>query len=244
LRALASAARERGARLLDGTHVESWSVGADGVVTLETEGGTHRARALVICSGAWAKPALHAMGIELRLVRKLLYWFLPVEPAAAAGLPCLLAETRDGFFYSVPEAEDAPEEGIKVARHDEDEALLGRAALASAEEADLEGRADAQDELEAPAVEAFARQVLGPAVAPGGSEPVCIDSDVCLYSYSPDGHFLVGRHPAHANVAIAAGFSGHGFKFAPVIGDLMARLVAGEDLPPEAEFLNLRRLAR
>jgi glycine/D-amino acid oxidase-like deaminating enzyme len=48
---------------------------------------------------------------------------------------------------------------------------------------------------------------------------------VCLYTLTPDRHFLIGRHPAHPNVALAAGFSGHGFKFAPVVGEVLADLV-------------------
>jgi glycine/D-amino acid oxidase-like deaminating enzyme len=48
---------------------------------------------------------------------------------------------------------------------------------------------------------------------------------VCLYTMSPDGHFVVGLHPKHSRVAIAAGFSGHGFKFASVMGEILADLV-------------------
>jgi sarcosine oxidase len=46
----------------------------------------------------------------------------------------------------------------------------------------------------------------------------------CLYTLTPDGHFVVGRHPRHDSVSVAAGFSGHGFKFVPVIGEILADL--------------------
>jgi glycine/D-amino acid oxidase-like deaminating enzyme len=67
------------------------------------------------------------------------------------------------------------------------------------------------------------------------------DHTVCLYTMSPDEHFIVDRHPAHANVAFAAGLSGHGFKFAPVLGRALVDLVLddGTDLP--IEFLSLNR---
>ena len=51
-----------------------------------------------------------------------------------------------------------------------------------------------------------------------------VDARACMYTTTPDMHFLVGLHPAHPRVAIAAGFSGHGFKFVPVIGEIMADL--------------------
>lgn len=47
----------------------------------------------------------------------------------------------------------------------------------------------------------------------------------CMYTLTPDGHFLLGVHPQHAQVVVAAGFSGHGFKFTPVIGEILADLV-------------------
>jgi sarcosine oxidase len=53
---------------------------------------------------------------------------------------------------------------------------------------------------------------------------------VCLYTNTRDEHFLIDRHPAHAQVLIASACSGHGFKFAPVIGEMVADLI--EDRPP------------
>jgi glycine/D-amino acid oxidase-like deaminating enzyme len=71
----------------------------------------------------------------------------------------------------------------------------------------------------------------------------CTEHAVCLYTMSPDHHFLVGLHPANDRVAIAAGFSGHGFKFASVMGEALADLaIAGETALPIG-FLSPRRLA-
>ena len=47
---------------------------------------------------------------------------------------------------------------------------------------------------------------------------------VCLYTTTPDEHFVIGRHPAYENVVVACGFSGHGFKFVPVVGEILADL--------------------
>jgi len=50
-------------------------------------------------------------------------------------------------------------------------------------------------------------------------------SSVCIYTLTPDRHFIIDRHPDHANVVVAAGFSGHGFKFSSVVGEILADLV-------------------
>jgi glycine/D-amino acid oxidase-like deaminating enzyme len=46
-----------------------------------------------------------------------------------------------------------------------------------------------------------------------------------MYTLTPDRHFLIDLHPDHSNVAVAGGFSGHGFKFSPVVGEILADLV-------------------
>ncbi len=66
---------------------------------------------------------------------------------------------------------------------------------------------------------------------------------VCIYTLTPDRHFVIDRHPDHPNVAVAAGFSGHGFKFAPVVGEILADLAerGRTDLP--AEMFRFARLS-
>jgi sarcosine oxidase len=56
-----------------------------------------------------------------------------------------------------------------------------------------------------------------------------IRADPCMYTLTPDQHFVIGFHPAHRNVVVAGGFSGHGFKFTPVVGEIVAALLAGDD---------------
>jgi glycine/D-amino acid oxidase-like deaminating enzyme len=66
----------------------------------------------------------------------------------------------------------------------------------------------------------------------------------CLYTLTPDGHFVVDRHPEHPRLVLCGGFSGHGFKFAPVIGEIGADLALEQGSRHEIEFLSLRRFAR
>jgi sarcosine oxidase len=64
---------------------------------------------------------------------------------------------------------------------------------------------------------------------------------VCMYANSPDLHFIVDTHPFHANVVVACGFSGHGFKFASVIGEVLADLATDGKTPHPVGFLSLKR---
>ena len=63
----------------------------------------------------------------------------------------------------------------------------------------------------------------------------------CLFTNTPDGHFILDRHPDYPQVSMAAGFSGHGFKFASVVGDIMADLVEGKDDNYDLHLFKLSR---
>jgi len=63
----------------------------------------------------------------------------------------------------------------------------------------------------------------------------------CLFTNSPDRHFILDHHPAHPEVAVAAGFSGHGYKFCSVVGEVMADLVEGNGTRQDIEFFRLGR---
>jgi sarcosine oxidase len=67
--------------------------------------------------------------------------------------------------------------------------------------------------------------------------------EVCLYTMSPDHHFVVGLHPEHPQVTVAAGFSGHGFKFASVMGEVLADLALTGATPLPAAFLSPERFS-
>jgi glycine/D-amino acid oxidase-like deaminating enzyme len=84
---------------------------------------------------------------------------------------------------------------------------------------------------------AIARRYLPTGVGP------TIANRICLYTNSPDGHFIVDRHPASARAVIACGFSGHGFKFARVMGEVLADLATTGSTPLPVGFLGLARFA-
>ena len=116
-----------------------------------------------------------------------------------------MADTQLGLFYGFPLLETAS--GIKLAQH------YGAPELRTPEEI---------DRVVQPADEDNARRFLRSHL-PAVDGPL-IRGSVCTYTLTPDRHFIIDLHPKHANVAIAAGFSGHGFKFASVVGEILADL--------------------
>lgn len=226
------AAKRRGAELLAPAEVFSWSAApgppgakGKGTVVLQTSEGEVETPRLLLTAGSWSSGLLGKGLPKLSVVRKPVFWYRPSESfyTPSAGCPCFLYDLGERCFYGVPSV--APW-GLKAAEHsggDEvaDPLLVDRN-LGPVDEA---------------AVGGFLRDWL-----PGvGAE--LTHASVCLYTHSPDGHFLVDVHPAWPQVAFAAGLSGHGFKFAPVLGELLADWVEGKPTRPEAEFLRLPRLA-
>lgn len=246
LEALALSARHRGAVLRDTIYMSEWRAAGEGV-EVETEEGVFAAKHLVMSLGAWMKPVLAEYGIELSLSRKLHFWFLPADDALIRppAMPAFGIDTPGGFFYGVPDNQDTPEDGLKIGRHDEDRQIREVSWLEAGEEMLLQKWIDEQEELVRPGVEWFARHTLGPALL-AGDRPEIVPSDmaVCMYSMSPDRNFILGRLPGNERISVAAGFSGTGFKFAPVVAELLAEEIEGKEWPGEAHFLSIRRFLR
>ncbi len=70
-----------------------------------------------------------------------------------------------------------------------------------------------------------------------------LEAKACMYSLTPDEHFVVDRHPAHERLLLCGGFSGHGFKFAPVIGEIAADIALNGGTEHPIGFLSLQRFA-
>ena len=118
--------------------------------------------------------------------------------------PSFLADTPQGYFYGLP-ALDV--HGVKVAQHYGAPELTDPAVL---------------ERIVSAADEANVRRFLL-AHLPGVNGPT-LRTSVCVYTLTPDRHFLIDAHPDHPQVVFAAGFSGHGFKFASVVGEILADL--------------------
>lgn len=197
------------ATLRFGERVTDWRPAPGGGFEVETGGGdVFGAAHLVLAAGPWSGYFVPDLALPLEVERIPVVWFEPRVPAKDVGvgrLPVWILETpTDGSFYGFPYD---PDIGLKVARHHSD------VTIGSAEDLDRELR---------PADEARVRAFLR-AHLPATDGPLT-DSTICLYTNTPDGHFVIDVHPAATGVAFASACSGHGFKFAPVIGEILADL--------------------
>lgn len=211
-----------GAELRFNERVISWNAKAD-QVCVTTDLGEYQAARLVIAGGPWADQLLAELRIPLRLLRKDLYWFVggSIDHRAESGMPTFLFETAAGYYYGFPEFDHR---GLKVARHD------GGMPLAAA---------DALTREIDPADQALVERFLATHL-PGGMGTLA-EHATCIYTLTPDEHFVVDRHPEHAQVALAAGLSGHGFKFASILGRILAELATDGQSSLPIDFLSLRR---
>lgn len=193
-----------GADLRFDTRTESWTADGSGAV-VHTSTGSHRARRLILTPGAWASDLLGLPDLPLRVERRLQLWFEPVaQQAAFEALPVWMWERADGLvFYGLPLRDGA----AKVAIHN-------RGAPCHPDTVD---RTVDPDEV------AQMRDVLRDSV-PDLAAGRLVRASACTYTLTPDHHFVVGSHPEHPQVMIACGFSGHGFKFSPVVGEVLADL--------------------
>ncbi len=215
-------AEQRGAEMRFGVAVHGWSPGARGFA-LNCGGETVTADALVLTMGPWFGEVMQSVGVRLRVQRNVQAWFAPASPAFGAGrFPGFLID-RPGFpapLYGFPDFG----EGVKAAFHGHGEEVdPTRVDRVIDQERDIKPIAAALEAWMPGAAHRFQR------------------GKVCLYALTPDEHFVVDRHPAHRQVILCGGFSGHGFKFAPVIGEIASQLVFEEATPHPIEFLSLRR---
>jgi len=226
VRAHAEVAARHGAVIEADHDVRGWRVEGDAVL-VETSRETLSAGRLILCPGPWAADLVRLPTIPFAVLRKSLFWYAPtsgLDVATATALPAFAFDTPQGFFYGFPSLDSR---GLKVAEH-----TGGRVAsdplhvdrtIDPAEQATIEGWLTAH--------------------LPGVGHRRTAH-EVCLYTMSPDHHFVVGLHPEHRQVAVAAGFSGHGFKFASVIGEALADLAVTGATPLPTAFLAPDRFAR
>ncbi|MFZ9690632.1 MAG: N-methyl-L-tryptophan oxidase [Phycisphaerales bacterium] len=242
LHALAAVARRDGAILRDRVEVRGWRARHEGIeISLRQSDGeaveTLLADRLVIAAGPWSSSLLAPIGgpplpVELVVTRQVQAWIRPETPRLAmpTALPAWLVDRGEGLgpLYGVPidpsaATTDPGQAMAKIAIH-------GEGAITEPDRVDR-----TVTEAEIASIESLA------ATHVPGLRGRVESASVCLYTNSPDGHFLIDRHPLDERVAIAAGFSGHGFKFVPVVGEALADLALDgrTDLP--IGFLGLSR---
>jgi sarcosine oxidase len=216
-------AEESGATLRFDEPIESWE-STRGGIRVSTTTGTFDAKQLVIAAGAWESQLAPSLGSELSVERNVLFWFEPIaERDAFARLPIYIVDDTDRVFYGFPYIEG---QGVKVA------------GLHFGDKADpdtVDRTASAGDEER---VRAWLRRRMP--FANGERR----DAKVCMYTNTPDAHFIVDRLSGHPNVVVASACSGHGFKFSSVVGEILADLVLDGETRHPISFLSADRLVR
>lgn len=208
--ALLESAGNSGAELRFDERLQGWR--RDGDFHIRTSSGSYRAKSLILAVGAWLSE--FRPDLPLTVTRQPIFWFDPVEPEpyAPEKLPHYLIEFDAGrVFYGFPNLGG----GVKCAIHHE-------GALTGADEVDRELRI-----VELDTVRELVREFLPDALGP------LRRNDVCLYTNTPDGHFLIDRDRTEPGLLLLSPCSGHGFKFAPAIADLVANSITRESELPK-----------
>ena len=230
VRAHAEAARALGAAVHEREQVLGWEA-HPGFVRVSTARADYDAGALVLTAGAWASKVMPGLAPLAVPSRQVVAWFETRNPAMfrPSRFPVFILTLDGEEYYGFPDFEGA---GFKIGKFDLASGPADPDAL------DRSRRPDEEEELRDVARRCFPQ-------ATGKT----LDVSVCMFTNSPDGHFLIGADPRWPQVSFAAGFSGHGFKFASAIGEIMADLAtAGRtehdiSLFDPARFGSLRPLA-
>jgi sarcosine oxidase len=216
------AAIRTGATVAAEEGVLSWSAVGNGF-RVRTSRDEYESAALILTAGAWTSGILASLSLPLEVVRKPQFWF-PVRSTAYAenrSAPAFYFEMPYGLFYGFPSRDG---QTLKAAEHS------GGDPVADPTRVD---RAIYPRDWES--LSRFLRECL-PDVDPQPAR-----SSVCMYTLTPDRHFVVDRLPNHEHASFGAGFSGHGFKFTPVNGEVLVDLAIEGRTKYPIEFLSARR---
>lgn len=230
IRTYVNKALEHGATIRANTKVQGWKSSGTGIEVVTTEGKFYSDK-LVITAGPWMAQLLPGMEKQLKVTRQTLFWADVKNPEIFSPdrFPCWLAEHPETqeYFYGFPilpvEKYGQPY-GLKFAQHNPGERV----------NPDTVNRTVSQKECD------HIRTIIE-TFFPGRFRAIT-HTKVCLYTYSPDEHFIVDMLHDNPRVVFATGFSGHGFKFSSVIGEVLADLASHGKTRQPVQFLSAARL--
>ncbi len=214
-------AQAAGAELRTGETVAAIEPRGGGVQVV-TDRGTLEAGAAIVAAGPWLSKLLPDLAAPLRVTRQVMAWFEPHDASLfpPGRFPVFMIEGARGIHYGFP----LDEVGVKFAKH---------------HHADETVDPDACDRAASPADEALIRPVLAECLPAANGR--LLRAKVCLYTMTPDGDFLLDRLPGAPQIVVASPCSGHGFKFAPVIGEILADLATEGTTPHDISRFRLAR---
>ena len=215
-------AKKQGAAIYENEAVQQWKAVGDGV-EISTQNGKIHAGKLILTTGAWAIPELNKLGISMELWRRLLFWFRSPDANAfqPQHFPSFVIDLGETVFYGTPSVSDF---GAKVGEHHQP-FLINRP----------EEMSQPHTEREISTILKFTR-IFFPALDPQPSK-----SANCMYTVTPDHHFILDLHPQNNNIILGCGFSGHGFKFSSAVGEVLADLALNGISENAIDFLRISR---
>jgi sarcosine oxidase len=214
-------ARRHGATIRLDEEATGWTVDGAGVAVATTK-GRYRGDQLIVTTGAWAAELLASLGLPLEVQRTVNGYFQPAKPewwTVERGAPDFLIDVPEGSFYGMPAVGDV---GVKIGRSG-GQPTTARTIRRTIDDAEIDLLRATLDRYLPGAAGAELRRIS------------------CMCTYTPDRDFVVGRHPEHAQVQIGCGFSGRGYKFAPVIGEILADLATTGATRHDIGFLSPER---
>lgn len=214
------AARSAGAELRFDSAVTGWRR-EGGHIAVETASGTETTKRLVIAAGAWAGTLLPQLDSALTVERQVVGWFAATDGTLSA-LPVFQVEPEDGGRYYIQPGRDGAATKIGLYGHRGERGPDMR-----------EGRApDAEDE-------ALLRVGLERWLPSANGKLELLQE--CRFTRAPEDRFIIGSWPADDGVTLVSPCSGHGFKFAPAIGEAAAQLALGETPVVDLSPFSVRR---
>jgi sarcosine oxidase len=213
---------EHGAEVHAREPVVGWEARPDSVI-VRTGASTYSTSRLIFSAGAWAPKLLPAFSKLFQPERQVLIWTRPLRPDVfqLGAFPIFNLQSPEGHFYGFP-VYDFP--GFKIGRYHH------RNEQVDPDATDRECHPEDEAVLREGIVRYFP-EANGPTLA----------LKVCLFTNTPDEHFILDAHPESDRVFIAAGFSGHGFKFCSVVGEIMAELATGGATRHNLDLFRLNR---
>lgn len=224
IKAYCTQAEKCGAELSFNERVITWKA-TNGKVEIKTDKHDYETEKVIFTAGPWTLQILSQLGLPLQVRRATQFWFESAGAGASKRelesdkMPCFAFDMPYGFIYGFPNLGN----GVKVANH---KALR---IISDPYQVDRQIYDEDTD---------LVKRCVTQYLPNLNSTPS--KSSVCMYTMSPDEHFIIDTHPEYSNVAFAGGFSGHGFKFASVVGPVLADLVLHGNTSQPIDFLRLR----
>lgn len=205
-------ATKHGAELHFEEPVEDWQVLRSGAVEVRTSRDRYECERLILSPGAWASSLFKMPWLPLEVEPQILYWFGPAGGAALFSPECFPI-----YIWDVGN-------GVQFYGFPADDQQRVKVAFF---------RSQAKDEH-------AMRAALAPCI-PALASGTLLESVSCKYTLTPDHHFVIGQHPDYPNVVVASPCSGHGYKFASVIGEILADLATSGSTRHPIDLFGLSR---